>query len=227
MALILSDFTFKKFPPYLTPLPEIKFTNHVGWLTIHVVVGNTTLNYECSHTQYSLTHLLEAFIDIIWEYAAVDKYFNNARVRSRVIHDAECRGQVVWDLRYHSHAIDLSYFDILIRNNIDIDQENESDYYQYRDPDAIKNVQGDIWLAITMPTTTWVAALLKACDDLLENTTEKGEYDRDFYKAQFPMEHYQKLKLWLETPNDSYKWQKLNPRKSFFDNTEGMVSNTL
>jgi hypothetical protein len=223
MPLILSDFTFTKLPAWQSPNIAIQFTDYADWLTTKVTVNNTTLEYECNHTEESLPQLLEAFIDIIWEYAATDKYFGYARTRSRVQHDAESKGMVVWDLRYHANTTTTSYFDILIRNNIDVDLEDDDLYYHYRDPETIKKVQGDVWLCVTVDTSDWVKALLKACDEFLEKTPATPEHEDGWCKAQFPTALVDKLRTWLTTPDDSYKWQKLNPGKRFFDNQD-MIS---
>lgn len=222
MALQWGDFKFERIQDYQKIV--IGFKEDLGWLKLELTItdpicGDRKIGYECMHITYAIPELLEAFIDIIPEYAACDKYFHYFRRRSRFDHDAESRGLVRWELAFSG----WDRFEILVRNNFDADMEDDYDYETVRDQEAIDKVKGDVWLCISVNASAWVKALLVALDELYQSMPDNPSEDFSYSKANFPQQHYDKLKLWLETPSDSYKRQKLNPGKGFFENTEGVV----
>ena len=222
MALRWTDFKFERIHDYQQI--AIRFKENLGWLQMEVTIadyycGNKKFSYECMHINYALPNLLEAFIDIIPEYAACDKYFHYFRRRSRFDHDAESRGLVRWELAFSG----WDRFEILVRNNFDADMEDDYDYETLHNQEAINKVKGDVWLCVSVNASAWVKAVLFALDELYEAMPDNPKEDLAYSKANFPQQYYDKLKLWLETPSDSYKRQKLNPGKGFFENTEGVV----
>ena len=103
MALRWTDFKFERIQDYQQI--AINFKEDLGWLQMDVTIADSfcddkKVTYKCMHINYTLPNLLEAFIDIIPEYAACDKYFHYFRRRSRFDHDAEGRGLVRWELAF-------------------------------------------------------------------------------------------------------------------------------
>lgn len=222
MPIRWSDFTFNQINDYHKP--TIYFKEEYGCLLINLQIRSwpqpqtTLLHYECMGIEHALPRLLEAFIDITPGYAGIDKYFHYIRTRSRCDHNAESRGTVRWDLSTSG----FDRFEILVRNNFEMSTEQLIEYNDDADPRSLA-IKGDVWLNINIKQNLWFTTLIAGLDDLLQNTPDTPVYPRGWCKAQFPFEHYNKIKRVLEIPDGPHKEDQLRDGKNFWDNTDGIV----
>lgn len=170
------------------------------WLDVDVKCRDKTISYNAYYAGDALNDLLEAVVDILDGVGEYDKYFGTLRSRSRVVHNCEAQGAIVWDFNTWSHIIK-----ILIRDNPDLDLDDELEQYDFdKNAWVFKEEQlrleGCVLLAVQMPINKFLHRLQEACQQFLNQFGIEGYQNHFGYP--FPEEAYKKLQTAIR---DNYR----------------------
>lgn len=208
MAIYFKDLVFERINEY-EPI-EIELAEDLNWLQVKITIkrkwaDDIVVAYDCCDVAWALQRWLDALIEVLPFYAAVDKYFNHYRCRTRCSHEGYSTGLWRWDL-WSNYMLNVS-----LRNNFSSIEEEDDDYLVEREPEIIKQVIGDVKLCIAVQHSRWIAAIVKALDTLLLTcpNAADGDEDRRLTKEAFPHIQHRRLKAYLQIPDNPHKHDEL------------------